>query len=55
MIMVLTSQSGNLHILKEVMVYFGDILTETRENSACSDMGGNSHVTRLSSDSLYLP
>ena len=38
-----------------MLVNFGNILPETSKSSACWDMGGNSHLTWLSSDSLYLP
>ena len=42
-----------LLLVRGMLVNFGDILSETDKNSACWDMGGNSHLTRLSSDSLY--
>ena len=34
---------------------FWDVLPETCNYSGCWDIGGNSHLTWLSSDSLYLP
>ena len=42
-------------LVGDMLVNFGDILQETSKSSACWDMGGNSHLTWLSSDSLYLP
>ena len=42
-------------LVGDILVNFEDTLTETSKSSACWDMGGNSHLTWLSSDSLYLP
>ena len=39
----------------DMLVNFGDILPETSKSSACWDRGGTSHLTWLSSDSLYVP
>ena len=48
--------SGKIPLLvRDMLVNFGHILLETDKSSACWDIGGNSHVTWLSSDSLYLP
>ena len=55
-------QSDNLYLagkalllIMTMLVNFGDILPETGKSSACWDMGLNSLLTWLSSDSLYLP
>ena len=40
-------------LVEDMLVNFGHILPETSKSSACWDMGGNSHLTWLSSDSLY--
>ena len=55
-------QSDNLYLagkglllIMNMLVNFGDILRETGKRSGSGDMGGNSHLTWLSSDSLYLP
>ena len=42
-------------LVREKLANFWDILPETCKSSACWDMGRNSHLTWLSSDSLYLP
>ena len=42
-------------LIGEMLVNLGDILPETSESSACLDMGVNSHLTWLSSDSLFIP
>ena len=48
--------TGNSPLLfADMLVNFGDILPETSKSSACWDMGGNSHLTWLSNDNLYLP
>ena len=48
--------AGNLLLLVgDMLVNFGDILAETSKSSVFWDMGENSHVTWLSSDSRYLP
>ena len=41
-------------LVGDTLVNFGDILPERSESSACWDMGGNSHLTWLSSNSLYI-
>ena len=47
--------AGNAPLLVgDMLVRFGDILPETSQNSACWDIGGNSHLTWLSIDSLYI-
>ena len=44
----------NLYLLvSDMLVNFGDILPETSKSSTCWDMGGNSHLTWLTIDSLY--
>ena len=40
-----------LFLVGDMLVNIGDILSETSRSSACWDMGGNSHLTWLSSDS----
>ena len=42
-------------LVGDVLVNFGDTLPETSKSSACWDIDGNSHLTGLSVDSLYLP
>ena len=42
-------------LVGDMLDNFGDILPETSKISACLDMIGNSHLTWLSSDSLYSP
>ena len=42
-------------LVMDMLVNFGDILPETSKISACWDIGGNSHLTWLPSDSLCLP
>ena len=39
----------------DTLVSFGDILPKTSKISTCWDMGGNSHLTWLSIDRLYIP
>ena len=41
-------------LVGDMLVNFGDILPETNKSSACWDMGGNSHLTWLSSESVYV-
>ena len=42
-------------LVGDMVVNFGDILPETSKSSACWDMGRDSYLTWMSSDSLYLP
>ena len=42
-------------LVGDMLVNFWDILPETSKSSAWWDMGGNSHLTWLTSNSLYLP
>ena len=42
-------------LVGDMLVNFGEILPGTSKSRACWDMGGNSHLTWLSCDSLYLP
>ena len=42
-------------LVRDMLVNFGDILPEISKSSAFWDMDGNSHLTWLSIDSLYIP
>ena len=42
-------------LVREMIVNIRDIPLEPKKSSASWHMGGNSHLTWLSSDSLYLP
>ena len=42
-------------LVRDMLINFGDILPETSKSSACWDIGGNSHLTWLSSDNFYMP
>ena len=67
MTMAFTGRSRDLHIMAGIVSLYDlylarktpllvrDMLPETKKCSACWDMGGNFHLTWLSSDSLYLP
>ena len=44
----------NRFLVEDMLVNFGHFLPETSKSSACWDMGGNSYLTWLSSDSLYM-
>ena len=44
----------NAFPVRDMLDNFGDILPETSIGNACWDMCGNSHLTWLSSNSLYL-
>ena len=44
-----------LLLIGDILVNFGDVLPETSKSSACWDVGGNSHLKWLSSDTLYMP
>ena len=43
-----------LLLVKDKLVNFGVTLPYTSRSNACWDIGGNSHLTWLSSDSLYI-
>ena len=68
MTMAFTGQSRNVHIVAmdnlylagktpllagDMLVNFGDILPKTSKSNAFWDMGGNSHLTWLSNETLY--
>ena len=42
-------------LIGDMLINFWDMLPETSKSSACWGMGGDSHLTCPSSDSLYLP